>query len=126
MSTDYSGLGGQHVGHGKELAGIGDDGGRLEHLPVRGQCAHESQKAWQVPQKCLKTVSFSTFNREREETALGKTWEMLEFSEILTGLSHQGGEALGPCRGERGEPHQVWKETVVEPVKLQWSPVWGG
>ena len=34
MSTDYSGLGGQHVGHGKELAGIGDDGGRLEHLPV--------------------------------------------------------------------------------------------
>lgn len=44
---------------------------------------------------------------------------MLEFSEILTGRSHQGDEVLGPCRGERGEPSRVWKETAAEAVKLQ-------
>ena len=137
MSTDYSGLGGQHVGHGKELAGIGDDGGRLEHLPVRGQCAHESQKAWQVPQKCLKTGSFGTFNREREETALGKNWEMLEFSEILTGLSHQGGEALGSQPGKALEipsstrlearfPYHGSGAMTRSPSPLAWRPDFPG
>lgn len=56
----------------EELAGIGNDGGRLEHFPVRGQCVHESQKAWQAPQKCLKTGSCSAFYRERGETGRGE------------------------------------------------------
>ena len=65
------------------------------------------------------------FNSRREETAQRKKLKMLEFSEVLTGLSHQGGEALGPFRGERGEPYWTQKEgTVMEAVRFQWSPEW--
>lgn len=61
------------LGRRRELAGTGDDGRRLKSLPVRGQCAHESQKVWPLPQRCcLKTGSFSLFNGEREEAAQGK------------------------------------------------------